>query len=93
MQAHELERRVHPSGGGTMSHCQNPFCDNQVTGNRKFCRDSCRVSFHANHKFGLNLVLRELVRWELVTMGTGAAKAELIARNVYRVAKGREPTR
>lgn len=76
-----------------MKFCLNPFCDNAVVNGQKFCRDSCRVSYHQNHKFGLHLVLRELIRSDLVKMGTGADKAEMVARNIYRCAKGREPTR
>lgn len=77
-----------------MKLCLNPFCDNEiVNGRSKFCRDSCRASYHQNHKLGLHLVLRELIRSDLVKMGTGAEKAEIVARNLYRVAKGKEPTR
>lgn len=75
-----------------MSNCQNPFCDNAAVYGGKFCCTSCRAGYHQNHKAGLEAVAAELVRSKLVKMGTGAHTAELMARNLYRVAKGRERT-
>jgi len=76
-----------------MKTCLHPYCDTPAKLLGKFCCESCKVSFHQNHKARMQALEAWLVHQAhaSASLDQGAAIAKA-AREIYRVAHGYLPS-